>query len=276
MPECFFSQEMEWWISSSLWNICVNRSQLLERIKRCREISFVSCHRSFISSHCLHTVTVWWWQFELVIPWRQCPSRAFHSSGSCAELFLHTQALVVSSYAGEFQREMFSRIQVQGRRRGHTSVGATGANPLGTGEAGSPRAAGTGMSCQPSREGGLCPQLLSQAPFFRKEQLSGAALQEVLSEQASLNSGFLLQIQVDDTQSPEHLSWCLRAESGQCSVHWVVLVSPLPFKRLCTLKNSGLCEFQGVFLGRIPPLIDIGVVLDWVIEWWNYLGWKGW
>lgn len=48
-----------------------------------------------------------------------------------------TVAFVLSNYAGEFQQEMLSRIQVQGRR-GHICVGvppATRINRLGTGEA---------------------------------------------------------------------------------------------------------------------------------------------
>lgn len=108
-------------------------------------------------------------------------------------------------------------------------------------------------ACQPGREGAW-ERAVAAAPFpgtfFRHEQLSGTALQEVLFEQVSLSSGFLLQIQVNDTQSLQHLSWCLRTESSQRSVLWVVLVSVLPFKHLCTLENTGLCRFQGCFRKR--------------------------
>lgn len=65
-----------------------------------------------------------------------------------------------------------------------------------------------------------CQQRLGTAApcpgtFFRNEQLSVAALQEGLSEQVSLNSGFLLQVEVADTQSLQHLSGCLRTKSSQ-------------------------------------------------------------
>lgn len=111
-----------------------------------------------------------------------------------------------------------------------------------------PRPADTRMSWQPSREGalpgnGLCPQLPSQGLFLGRNNCQPLHCRRFLMNK----SGFLLQIQVNDTQSPQHLSWGLRAERSQCLVHWVGLVSALPFKHLCTLRNSGLCRFQGCF-----------------------------
>lgn len=130
-------------------------------------------------------------------------------------------------------------------RRGHICVGGTGVNPLGTGEAGSLQT----LECLSARRGGNAWERPVAAapfpgPFFGNEQLSVTALQEVLSKQVWLNSGFLLQIQVNDTQSLQHLSVCWGAERSQRLVHRVVLVSVLPFKHLCTSKNTGLCRFQ--------------------------------
>lgn len=107
-------------------------------------------------------------------------------------------------------------------------VGGTGTNPLGTGEAGSPRPADTGMPV--GRELSAWERALATAPcpgtFFRNEQLPVTALQELLSEQVSLNSGFLLQVQVTDTQSLQHLSWCLRTEQPALGALGGVGVSP--------------------------------------------------
>lgn len=88
-------------------------------------------------------------------------------------------------------------------RRGHICVGGTGVNPLGTGEAVSLQT----LECLSAWRGGNAwePPVAAApfpGPFFRNEQLSVTALQEVLSKQVWLNSGFLLQIQVNDNTEP--------------------------------------------------------------------------
>lgn len=123
-------------------------------------------------------LAVWWWLFELAIPWRQCTSRAFHSPGSCAELFLHVQALVLSSYAGEFQREMLSRIQVQGRGGAHVCW-CHWSKSLGNRWSCEPQGC-RHRNVLPAQQGGravpgngLCPQLPSQGPFLERNNCQG-------------------------------------------------------------------------------------------------------